>query len=373
MSNGNSIVKTDQLTAAPGAVMQTSETASTAVAAQAAAMIQARYVIALKNPRDLDTVRERLLKECKRPGFARVARYKKPIGQGIVGPSIRFAEAAIRCMGNVVVETVTLFDDREKRIIQVNVTDLEANVPYTSSVTIDKTVERRKTQDGDEVLGQRKNAQGITVFIVAATEDQLLNKQNALISKAIRTNGLRLVPGDIVEECMWQVVETQENADAKDPDGAKLQIFDAFGNMGVTVAQLKKYLGHDGATLNPKELADLRAVYSAIKDGETTWKEVMTAKEPAKEKKSMGDVLGSKKEKPVEYTDAQRDQFIKDVEDHILDAKVSPKALAAELVAAGITIEEGFEMSEQPTATLAAVAAYVNAKAGATTVAEGAR
>lgn len=363
--------KQDQLTAPPGAVMQTSETASAAVAAQAAALVQARYVIALKNPRDLDTVRERLLKECKRPGFARVARYKKPIGQGIVGPSIRFAEAAIRCMGNVVVETVTLFDDREKRIIQVNVTDLEANVPYTSSVTIDKTVERRRTQDGDEVLGQRKNSQGITVFIVAATEDQLLNKQNALISKAIRTNGLRLVPGDIVEECMWQVVETQENADAKDPDGAKLQIFDSFGNQGVSVAQLKKYLGHDGATLTPKELSDLRAVYSAIKDGETTWKEVMASKEPAREKATMGDLLGKKKEKPVEYTDAQRAEFVKQIENYMLDSGTSEKALRVELSEARIETDEEFDLMEQPTATLAAVAAYCASKA--TTVTEGAR
>lgn len=281
---------------APMQLATAGETASSAAAAQATALVQARYVIALKNPRDLDVVRERLLKECRRPSFAKVARYKKPVGAGIVGPSIRFAEAAIRCMGNVVVETTTLFDDREKRIVQVCVTDLEANVPYTSSVTIEKTVERRKTKPGDTVIRQRQNSKGDTVFIIEATEDDILNKQNALVSKAIRTNGLRLVPGDIVDECMYEVVKTQENADARDPDGAKLQIFDAFGGIGVTVAQLKKWLGHDGQTLTPKELTDLRGVYSAIKDGETTWAAVMEERFPSEKPKGLGDMIGDKKE-----------------------------------------------------------------------------
>lgn len=279
-----------QLSAPASSAVQTGENASAVVAAHAAALIQARYVIAMKNPRDLDIVREKLLKECARPSFARVARYFKPIGDGIAGPSIRFAEAAIRLMGNIVVDTVILFDDSEKKIVQLSVSDLETNVSYPSSITVNKTVERKNTKEGDVILGKRQNAKNETVYLIEATEDNLLNKQNALISKAIRTNGLRLVPGDIIDECMWQVVETQKKEDAKDPDGEKLRIFDLFGALGVTVAQIKKHLGHDGTTLNPKELIDLRALYSAIKDGETSWREVMEAREPA-QKKRLGEMV----------------------------------------------------------------------------------
>lgn len=285
------VLPPDKQSLAPASsAVQTGETAAAVVAAQASALVQARYVIAMKNPRDLDIVREKLLKECTRPSFARVARYKKPIGEGIFGPSIRFAEAAIRLMGNIVVDTVTLFDDAEKRIVQLSVIDLEVNVSYPSSITVNKTVERKNPKEGDYILGKRQNSKNETVYLVEATEDNLLNKQNALVSKAIRTNGLRLVPGDIVDECMWQVVETQKQADAKDPDGEKLRIFDLFGALGVTVAQLKKHLGHDGATLNPKELVDLRALYSAIKDGETSWREVMESREPA-QKKRLGEMV----------------------------------------------------------------------------------
>lgn len=251
------------------------ETASSAVAAQAKALVEARYTVALHRPRDLDTVRERLLKECKRPSFAAVARYRKPIGQGVEGPSIRFAEAAIRCMTNITIETITVYDDREKRIVRVTVTDLESNVPYSQDVTIEKTIERRNSKPGDEVVRTRTNSQGAMVYILVGTEDDILNKQNALLSKAIRTLGMRHIPGDLVDEAMWQVKETQKNQDASDPDGARLKLFDAFGEIGVKVAQLKEYLGHAGDTLTQKELADLRGLYAAIRDGETTWREVM--------------------------------------------------------------------------------------------------
>lgn len=255
------------------------DTASTAVAAQAKALVEARYIMAIRRPRDMDVVRERMLKECCRPSFAAVARYVKPIGQDRskwpTGPSIRFAEAAVRNMGNVTVETMTVYDDREKRIVRVTVTDLEANVPYSQDITIAKTIERRKKKDGDTVISTRTNSYGDLVYILEATDEDIINKQQALISKAIRTQGLRLIPGDIIDECMDQVMVTQKNADAEDPDAAKRKLFDAFAGLGVNAGQIKEYLGHDGASLSPKEISDLRALYAAIRDGESTWRDVM--------------------------------------------------------------------------------------------------
>ncbi|OQA34773.1 MAG: hypothetical protein BWY56_01837 [Acidobacteria bacterium ADurb.Bin340] len=267
------------------ASMPPAETATAALAAQAKAMIEARFIMAMQRPRDLDMVRQRLLKECQRPTFAEVARYRKPIGKGVEGPSIRFAEAAIRCMTNIVVETLTVFDDREKRIVRVSVTDLEANVPYSKDVTIPKAVERRKPKPGDVVLRQRVNSHGEPVFLIEATDDEILNQENALISKAVRTLGLRLVPGDLIDEAMDAVMETLRNRDAQDPDAAKRKLFDAFAGVGVTVDQIKEYLGHKGDVLNPKELADLRGLFSALRDGETTWREIMEARLPEADEK----------------------------------------------------------------------------------------
>jgi hypothetical protein len=258
------------------------ETASTAVAAQAKAMIEARYIMAIRRPRDMDVVREKMLKECRRPTFAAVARYVKPIGKDKnkwpSGPSIRFAEAAVRIMTNITVETMMVYDDREKRIVRVTVTDLEANVPYMQDIPVIKTIERRKTKDGDVVIRTRTNSYGDLLYIIEATDDDIINKQNALISKAVRTLGLRLIPGDIIDECMEIVVATQAREDAEDPDAAKRKLFDAFAGVGVRADQIKEYLGHDASTLAPAELTDLRALYAAIRDGEASWREVMEAK-----------------------------------------------------------------------------------------------
>ena len=115
----------------------TRETSVTAVAAQAKAAVEARFLVALHRPRDIDVVRSRLLKDCKRPRFAEVARYRRPVGKKKVngrwedsyaeGPSIRFAEAALRHMGNIDIANPTIYDDSEKMIVRVTATDLETN------------------------------------------------------------------------------------------------------------------------------------------------------------------------------------------------------------------------------------------------------
>ncbi len=262
---------------------KTNETAATAAAAQAKAIVEARYTVAINRPRDMDAVRAALIKECQRPSFAEVARYVKPIGKGVEGPSIRFAEAAIRCMTNIVVEENTTYDDDEKRIIQVTAVDLEANVPYSTSVTIEKTVERSRTKDGDDVIRKRTNSRGQDVYILRATEDEILNKKNAILSKAIRTLALRLVPGDLIDECMDQVIKTQENRDAQDPDAARRKLVDAFGALGVGVDDLRAYVGVPLDKLTPKDMADLRGVFAAIKAGEVSWKSAMETRHPEKD------------------------------------------------------------------------------------------
>jgi hypothetical protein len=265
------------------AIQHTPETSSVVLAAREKALVEARYTVAIARPRDLDKAREKIISNCRRIGFAMAAIYRKPIGKDRdkwpTGPSIRFAEAAIQAMGNVTVETITVYDDAEKRIVRVTVTDLEANIPYSQDVTIQKTVERKFLKQGDTPISSRKNSYGDTTYLMPATDDDILNKQNALISKAIRTLGLRLVPGDLIDEGLMMCRKTQADGDA-DPNAAKRRVIDAFGAIGVTVEQIKEYLGHAGATLNPKEREDLLAIHAAIKDGETTWQAIMEARNP---------------------------------------------------------------------------------------------
>lgn len=247
------------------------ETSSTAAAAQAKARVEARYVMAMRNPRDIDQARARLLRACDRPAFAEQAIYHKPVGQGIEGPSIRLAEEAMRAMTNIDAAAMAIFDDETRRIIRVTVTDLEANLSFDKDVTIEKTVERRNPKKGSNVIGQRYNSHGEAVYIVAATDDELLNKENALVSKALRTNGLRVIPSDIIEEAMARARKTLADSAAKDPDAARKKMMDAFTTIGVAPASLKHYVGHDLMHVAPDEHRELLALYNAIKAGETSW------------------------------------------------------------------------------------------------------
>lgn len=275
---------------------QRHETASTAIAAQAQAEIQARYIVAMQRPRDEDDVRLRLLHECKRPNFAKrafyaVPRYGAKAGRitgtkGVIeGLSVRFAESAIRISGNILQSTRTTYDDDFKRMINVSATDLESNSVYSRDIIIEKTVERSTFKDGDTVLSVRENSAGNKVFLIQSREDDLLVKESALVSKMFRTEALRFVPADTLEECEKQIFATISAKDAEDPDGARKEIAAAFATLSVMPSDLKTYLGHELAQCSPAQLMALRGVFGAIKDGAVTWAEIIADKTAAKETK----------------------------------------------------------------------------------------
>lgn len=259
------------------------ETASSALAAQATAMVEARFIMAMRRPRDMDDVRQKMLRACERPGFAGsltekvwgAAWYKKPVGEGVEGFSIRFAEEALRALGNVDVQTVVTWDDHLKRIITVTVIDLEANVGYPTSIVVEKTVERKFLKKGQTAVRSRVNSYGDVVHLVEATDDEVFAKQNNLASKTIRNAVLRILPGDIQGECRARILAIRQGDIAKDLDGARRKISDAFGTVNVMPSDLKKLLGHDLATSTPAEIADLRELFQAIKDGKVTWADAL--------------------------------------------------------------------------------------------------
>lgn len=276
----NGVLATRQEFGGTPTTLAITETASAYVAAQAKAVVEARYVMALQRPRNWDQVRQDLLKECKRPSFAnnKSAYYRKPIGDGVEGLGIRFVEVALRCMTNVLVETTMIFEDDGKEIHRVSVTDLESNLTYPLDVRITKTVERSKPSDDGSYISVRKNSYNRNVYTVPATDDELLNKRAAQISKAIRTLGLRIIPGDMQDEAESIIKSIRLNEAARDPDAERKKIADAFAEIGVKAADLTEYLGHTLDTCSPTELVNLRGIYGAIRDGESSWKSVMENK-----------------------------------------------------------------------------------------------
>lgn len=293
---------------------QVAETAAVAVAAREQAAINARFLMAERHPRNVENFRTLLLKECQRPGFADAAEYDRPAGKKLVngrwieqrakGPSIRFIETAMCCWKNIYPEVTTVFDSPELRICRATVTDLESNIAWSMEVQVTKRIERKGYEDkrtgkmlppkGREILGERINSLGETTYLVRATDDEVLMKQNALLSKSLRTSGKRLLPADIVEECMEVARQTRADHDAKDPDAAKRKLIDGFNGQGVTPEELEEYLGHGLEKLQPKEITELRGLFTALRDGNVTWEEAMLAKNPTGSAEAAEDVAAKK-------------------------------------------------------------------------------
>lgn len=255
------------------------ETAVTAAAAQARAQVEAMYVMAMQRPRDTEVSRQKLLRECGRSGFAETATYSIPRGgKQITGPSIRFAEAALRSLGNIHVRTIITYEDEMRRVGEVTVIDLETNVPLSAGFTIEKTVERRKVSARDEVLGERINSTGEVVYLIAASEADVLMKQESYVARLRRNLILQLLPGDLRDEALARCQATLRDGDAKDPAAAAHKLADAFSRIGIAASQLREYLGHAVDQVTPDEAAHLRGVFAALRDQQTTWAEVMAAK-----------------------------------------------------------------------------------------------
>jgi len=224
----------------------------------------------------MDQVRQEVLHECKRFLFAESALYRLEFGRDVVsGLSIRFVEIAMVAMGNMASEVTTVYDDDARRIVSVTVTDFEKNVSHSKQITVRKEVERRRLRDGQDAISERTNKYGDTVYLVRATDDEIVSKEAAMVSKAVRTCALRVIPGWLQDEAEAAARATQRKRDAEDPDAARRKLADAFAELNVTPADLRAYLGHDLAKTSPAQFQDLRGIYRAIRDGERSWQDYL--------------------------------------------------------------------------------------------------
>jgi len=255
------------------------ETSTAAAMAKARAEVEGMYVMAQQRPRSNDAVRRRVLDECKRSSFAEVALYELPrAGKKITGLSIRFAEAARRIAGNMLVRSSVTYDCDDYQIIQVFVADLETNALEVDEITVTKYQERRSPRGGDEVVGQRTNSSGELVYKIRTTDDDFRTKRRSELQRAKRNAILSLIPGDILDEARQQIEQTRASTVKQDPDAARKKVVDAFAELRVDAVQLEKYLGHDLGSASPDELLELRAVYMAVREGEGSWHQVLAEK-----------------------------------------------------------------------------------------------
>ena len=175
-------------------------------------------------------------------------------GKNIQGPSIRLAEVAFSCFGNVragsrIIETVT--DGGNPYVtIQAVCHDLQKNV----AVSIEK---RRR------IVGKKSKAGVID-------EDDINLAANAGSAIALRDAIFKVVPGALVRP-VYEAAKKVAIGDAKTLSDRRAKAIEAFGKMGVPADRVLASIGHskiDEVTLD--DLENLIGTFTAIKEGSTT-------------------------------------------------------------------------------------------------------
>lgn len=278
-------------------IQATGATQAELVAEQSRAEIQGAMTLAKKYPRNEFEARAKILRTCESLSFAERAIYKKPVGWKdlketggkwerlyVEGPSIRLAEEVLRHWGNTRVLENVLYEDNIKRLVRVTCYDLESNLAYGEDLLIEKTVERKNAKDR-EVISERINSKGEKISIVIATEDEVRNKEKAMVSKAIRNNGLRLIPVHIIDDAVYVAKLNLKSNIAKDFHTHIERMKSSFKTFNIEIFDLEQYLGHPLSQITIDEIADLKAVFNSIKNGESKWQDYFVEAEESNSNK----------------------------------------------------------------------------------------
>lgn len=204
-------------------------------------------------------------------------------------------------MGNVDLRSTVVYDDEDKRVVKIDVVDLESNSSTTDTKVIMKRIERTFLRKGEEAIRTRINSSGKTTYLRRATDDEIAPVQASIVSKAFRNGILRLVPGDIQDECKARILQLRQGATPADPTARKRRIIDTFDSIGISIGNLDDYLGHGIDSCSPSEFEELHSLYLNIKSGELKFHEVL------EEVKAERDNTPKKKSKLEEMTEKHGD------------------------------------------------------------------
>lgn len=287
------------------------ELSVSASSAAAIAEVQAAYVMAMQNPRNIFEARNRMFEACERQAFAKKARYHRPVGKDKYGNqtfadgfSVHFARPAAVMMRNILINTGVLYEDDKIRKVVARATDIEANVAYTKEGIVEKTIEKRSAK-GREVISERTNSYGDQTYLVVAYPHEVDLKAAKLTAILLRDCVLPLIPPDILEEIEEKIIDVVASEMTNDPITARKKMVDAFRLIGVSSKQLVEYLKHPIEELTPREYADLQAAYATIKDGTAVWSDYVDGSDKKPIQTSTISVADLKPAPPEEHTDVR--------------------------------------------------------------------
>tara|TARA_Y100000310_G_scaffold255356_1_gene262755 strand:+ start:1993 stop:3543 length:1551 start_codon:yes stop_codon:yes gene_type:complete len=230
------------------------------VASQAAreeSEVKAAVVLARNFPRDEQAAFVAMQRSARRPTFALGALYSFPRGgRAITGPSVKMAREMARCWGNLQHGIRLLSMDQDYVHVEGWAWDLQTNTRVGSEAKFKRLVQRKQ---GGQTVWQEPDERDLR---------ELVNKHGAV---CVRNSILQLMAPDVVDELERMCLATNQKAAEGDIEEDRDQVLRslaaAFANIGVTTKMLEQYVGHALEVITPAELVDLRAVFTALRDG----------------------------------------------------------------------------------------------------------
>jgi hypothetical protein len=220
------------------------------------AEIDVAIATARRYPRNFERAEARMrAMVCKTPDVAADCFYVLPPrgGKRIEGPSIRLAEIVAINYGNIRVVTRPPIIGHDSVTVEWAAIDLESNYSTTGSVSTSILYSKK----GDKA-GQRYEP------------DQINTTCLATVAKARRNGVYAIVPGTLVKDLWYEARKFSVGGDR--PIEAKREMAMAhFRKMGLDDARILAAVGKSAVEqLSDDDLADLRGLATAIKDGDTT-------------------------------------------------------------------------------------------------------
>lgn len=237
--------------------------------------VKAAIVLARANRREEMVAYQSIIKACKRPNFAASAMYAFPRGgQQITGPSVDLAREMARVWGNIRCGFRVVTEDETHIHLKGFAHDLETNAYVEMEDKFRKLIQRKDKRTGE------------TKWVPPDERDgrELMNRRAAFLE---RNCILKLMPPDFIDDALDQVFKTKEQAAngelEADRAGTVKKMVMAFDEVHVTPEMLADYLGHAIDDVTDRELADLKAIYKSLRDGNSEREEYFILKKPTVE------------------------------------------------------------------------------------------
>jgi hypothetical protein len=219
---------------------------------RAIAEAQGKLVIAKKFPRNEALAFDEAMQACRRIGLAEEAFWSFPRGrETITGSSIHLARELARVWGNIEYNIRELSRKDGVSEMQAFAWDLQTNTLVTQNFTVRHW---RDTKSGGYALTDERD-----IYELTANQG----------SRRLRGCIFAVLPSDLIRAAEDECKRTLAGSNEEPIKDRVRKMVSGFSGLGVSAAMIEARLGHSLDAVLPEEIAELRSIFTSIKNGVT--------------------------------------------------------------------------------------------------------